>query len=144
MFKYFNQFMTADPNGLDVLIMDEAHRIRKASVDRYTRTALRTDRPQIDELIAAARVPVFLLDEHQVVRPGEMGTLRQIEQHARHLGLELNHIDLGEAAVEQLALALDPYPRGPGADAAEAALPADPDDTPQSHFAALARRGRPG
>ena len=96
MFKYFNQFMTADPNGLDVLIMDEAHRIRKTSVDRYTRTALRTDRPQIDELIAAARVPVFLLDEHQVVRPGEMGTLRQIEQHARHLGLELNHIDLGE------------------------------------------------
>lgn len=96
LFKYFNQFMTADPNGLDVLIMDEAHRIRKTSVDRYTRAALRTDRPQIDELIAAARVPVFLLDEHQVVRPGEMGTLRQIEQHAKHLGLEFNHIALGE------------------------------------------------
>jgi len=29
MFKYFNQFMSADPNGLDVLIMDEAHRIRE-------------------------------------------------------------------------------------------------------------------
>ncbi|MCB0923438.1 MAG: DUF2075 domain-containing protein [Mycobacterium sp.] len=96
LFKYFNQFMAADPNGLDVLVMDEAHRIRKTSVDRYTRAALRTDRPQIDELIAAARVPVFLLDEHQVVRPGEMGTLRQIEQHATHLGLEFNHIELGE------------------------------------------------
>jgi len=96
LFKYFNQFMTADPNGLDVLIMDEAHRIRKTSVDRYTRAELRTDRLQIDELIAAARVPVFLLDEHQVVRPGEMGTLAQIEHHARHLGVDFQHIALGE------------------------------------------------
>lgn len=96
MFKYFNQFMAADPNGLDVLISDEAHRIRKTSVDRYTRAELRTDRPQIDELIAAARVPVFLLDEHQVVRPGEMGTLVQIERHARSLGLDFQHISLGE------------------------------------------------
>ncbi len=96
LFKYFNQFMAADPNGLDVLIMDEAHRIRKTSVDRYTRAELRTDRLQIDELIAAARVPVFLLDEHQVVRPGEMGTLAQIEHHAKHLGLDFQHIALGE------------------------------------------------
>jgi len=96
MFKYFNQFITADPNGLDVLIMDEAHRIRETSVDRYTRAELRTDRPQIDELIAAARVPVFLLDEHQVVRPGEMGTLGQIERHSRHLGVDFQHIPLGE------------------------------------------------
>lgn len=96
LFKYFNQFMAADPNGFDVLIMDEAHRIRKTSVDRYTRAELRIDRPQIDELIAAARVPVFLLDEHQVVRPGEMGTLQQIEQYARHLGLGFHHIELGE------------------------------------------------
>jgi hypothetical protein len=28
MFKYFNQFMTAQENDLDVLILDEAHRIR--------------------------------------------------------------------------------------------------------------------
>jgi DUF2075 family protein len=96
MFKYFNQFMTAEANGLDVLIMDEAHRIRETSVDRYTRADLRTDRPQIDELIAAARVPVFLLDEHQVVRPGEMGTLDQVERHTRNLDLDFQHISLGE------------------------------------------------
>jgi uncharacterized protein len=48
LFKYFNQFMTADPNGLDVLIMDEAHRIRETSVDRYTRAEL-ARRPSDDE-----------------------------------------------------------------------------------------------
>lgn len=49
-------------------------------------------------------------------------------------------IDLGEAATEQLALALDPYPRKPGA-VLEA--PADPAPTPLTPgFAALARRVR--
>ncbi len=96
MFKYFNQFMAAEKNGLDVLILDEAHRIRDTSVDRYTRAELRTDRPQIDELIAAARVPVLLLDEHQIVRPGEMGSLEQIQRHAASLGLETQHVHLGE------------------------------------------------
>ncbi|MEY2433368.1 MAG: uncharacterized protein QOC92_3093 [Acidimicrobiaceae bacterium] len=95
MFKYFNQFMSADPNGLDVLIMDEAHRIRETSANRYTRAEFRTDRTQLDELIAAARVPVFLLDENQVVRPGEMGTLGQIERHSTHLGHDFQHIELG-------------------------------------------------
>jgi uncharacterized metal-binding protein YceD (DUF177 family) len=46
-------------------------------------------------------------------------------------------IDLGEAAVEQLALALDPYPRSPGAE-----LPAELAPDRVSPFAALARRAR--
>ena len=94
MFKYFNQFMDAESNGLDVLILDEAHRIRETSVDRYTRAAMRSERPQIDELMAAARVPVFLLDEHQVVRPGEQGTVQQIAAHAAKLGLAVDVVDL--------------------------------------------------
>jgi len=83
LFKYFNSFIDAERNGLEVLILDEAHRIRETSANRFTAAKLRTDRRQIDELIAAARVPVFLLDEHQVVRPGEMGTVDDIEAHAK-------------------------------------------------------------
>ncbi|HEU4948233.1 MAG TPA: DUF2075 domain-containing protein, partial [Kribbella sp.] len=94
MFKYFNQFMDAESNGIDVLILDEAHRIRETSVDRYTKAEYRTDRPQIDELIAAARVPVFLLDEHQVVKPGELGTVADIERHAATLGLQVYPVAL--------------------------------------------------
>lgn len=76
LFKYFNSFMGAERNGLDVLIADEAHRIRDKSVNRYTPKVVREHAgPQIDELLDAARVPVFLLDEHQVVRPGEVGSI---------------------------------------------------------------------
>jgi hypothetical protein len=96
LFKYFNQFMEAEQNGLEVLILDEAHRIRETSVDRYTKAALRTGRPQVDELIAAARVPVFLLDQHQVVRPGELGTVEDITAHARRLGHRVHEISLDE------------------------------------------------
>ena len=96
LFKYFNQFMEAEKNGLDVLICDEAHRIRETSVDRWTKSDLRTGRPQLDELIDAARVPVFLLDEHQVVRPGEMGSVQEITEYADKLGHDLLHISLDE------------------------------------------------
>ncbi|HEX3004255.1 MAG TPA: DUF2075 domain-containing protein [Angustibacter sp.] len=94
LFQYFNSFITAEPNDLDALILDEAHRIRETSVSRWTRAEHRTGRPQIDELLDAARVPVFLLDEFQVVRPGEQGTVEEIEQHAASKGISVEKIHL--------------------------------------------------
>ena len=94
MFKYFNQFIDAEQNGLDVLICDEAHRLRETSANRYTAAKLRTGKPQVSELIDAARVPVFLLDEHQVVRPGELGTVADIKAAASTLGLNARVIEL--------------------------------------------------
>ena len=96
LFKYFNQFSAAERNGMDVLICDEAHRIRETSANRYTPASARTGLPQVDELIDAARVPVFLLDEHQTVRPGEMGSLAEITEAARGKGLEVRHVSLDE------------------------------------------------
>lgn len=94
LFKYFNSFMTAERNSLDVLICDEAHRIRETSANRYTRASNRTGKAQIEELIDAARVPVFLLDEHQVVRPGEMGTVAEIKAAAAKKGLHCRVVPL--------------------------------------------------
>ncbi|MFF0197144.1 DNA/RNA helicase domain-containing protein [Streptomyces anulatus] len=94
LFKYFNSFMTAERNALDVIVCDEAHRMRMTSANRYTPAAHRSDRPQVDELIDAARVPVFLLDEHQIVRPGEMGNVDQISRAAAAKGLACTVIHL--------------------------------------------------
>jgi hypothetical protein len=96
LFKYFNSFMDARQNDIEVLICDEAHRIRETSANRYTRAAQRTGRLQVDELIEAARVPVFLLDEHQVVKPGEIGTVEAIKSHASSLGFRVHHVPLDE------------------------------------------------
>lgn len=86
-FKYFNSFMSAEPNSLECLILDEAHRIRQTSANRWTAATARTGRAQIDELLAAARVPVFLLDEFQVVRPGELGSVDLIRHAASAQGI---------------------------------------------------------
>jgi DUF2075 family protein len=95
MFLYFNSFMTADRNGIDVLICDEAHRIRETSVNRFTRSAHRQSaRSQLEELIAAARVPVFLLDEHQVVKPGELGSIEIITTFANRMNIEIDVVSL--------------------------------------------------
>ncbi|WP_240645701.1 DUF2075 domain-containing protein [Georgenia sp. SYP-B2076] len=95
LFKYFNSFMEAEPNDLDVVVLDEAHRIREKSVNRYTPKQIRERaRPQVEELLDVARVPVFLLDEHQVVRPGEMGTVADIKAHAAARGIPVTQVDL--------------------------------------------------
>lgn len=113
MFKFFNSFMTAEKNGIEVLIADEAHRIRETSENRYTKAELRTGKPQIKELIDAARVPVFLLDQHQVVRPGETGTVDVIREAASASQIQVSEVSLdaqfrsgGSRAYEQWVLRL--------------------------------------
>jgi hypothetical protein len=90
-FKYFNSFTEQRPDSIDVLIADEAHRIRKTSRDRFHP---RVEQDQIFELMDAANVSVFLLDHHQVVRPGEVGTPALIREAARGYGAELYEIEL--------------------------------------------------
>ena len=94
LFRYTNAFMDAERNGLDVLIVDEAHRIRLTSTNRFTRAEKRLGTPQADELVRAARVPVFLLDEHQGVRPAEIGTVTSIEQACARNGATVRRVDL--------------------------------------------------
>ncbi|MET4730034.1 DUF2075 family protein [Lysobacter enzymogenes] len=81
-FRYFNQFGAAKPNDVDVLLCDEAHRIRATSNHRFTKAAQRSDRPQIQEIVEAARVSVFFVDDQQVVRPNEIGSSQLIRDIA--------------------------------------------------------------
>ncbi|MFG2045909.1 DNA/RNA helicase domain-containing protein [Micromonospora sp. NPDC048935] len=92
VFNYFLDFMKSPPDSLDVLICDEAHRIRSRSTRRGGFTG---KVPQVHELIAVAKVPVFLLDDDQVVRPNEVGSVRMIREAAESLDLEVDYIHLG-------------------------------------------------
>ncbi|MFI7051420.1 DNA/RNA helicase domain-containing protein [Streptosporangium canum] len=96
LFQYFNSFVEDKGPRQIVLICDEAHRLRLTSKLHPSRKYLETGRPQIEELVDAAYVPVFLLDEHQVVRPDEIGSLAAIRNHAHEQGLAFNHVHLSE------------------------------------------------
>ncbi len=87
LFKFFNSFISAELNSFDVLICDEAHRIRESSVDRYTPRQFRTNLPQIDELLKVAKLNIFFIDENQIVRPNEIGNVVMIKDAIRRFGL---------------------------------------------------------
>lgn len=87
LFKYFNSFMLAEANSIDVLVCDEAHRIRETSNDRYTRKTDRSEVPQIDELIQTAKLTIFFIDEYQIVRPNEIGSVDLIKKAALKNGV---------------------------------------------------------
>jgi uncharacterized protein len=138
LFSYFMDFMAARPDSIDVLICDEAHRIRQ----RSRKGSREGDRPQVEELIEVARVPVFLLDDHQVVRPDEVGSVETIVGAADRLGLEVDRVHLdgqfrcgGSPRYERwvrhllgLPGAGDPYPWSGDADRFRLALAADPEE----------------
>lgn len=90
-FKYFMSYYDAKPDELDVLILDEAHRIREKTVvfRKYSGVI-----PQVEELIRAARVTLFLIDDDQVVRPGEIGSAEHIKTHAERLGCKVHEFEL--------------------------------------------------
>ena len=68
-----------------MLVSDESHRIRETSKDRW-RPQNWSGKPQIDELLNAAKVGVFFIDEVQVVQPGEVGSIALISEAAERHG----------------------------------------------------------
>lgn len=93
-FKYFNNYQAANRDDVDVLICDEAHRIRQSGNTRFMPKAQRSDRPQIEHIIEAGRVPVFFIDDLQVVRPNEVGSTELIKEAARGLGAAVREFEL--------------------------------------------------
>lgn len=90
-FKYFLSYAEADLNEIDVLICDEAHRIREKTVRRYGKPS---GLKQTEELIKAAKVVVFLIDEDQIVRPGEIGSSGLIKEIGAAYGCEISEYEL--------------------------------------------------
>ncbi len=93
-FKYFNSYGTAQHNDIDVLIADESHRIRSTSNSRFTPKAKRSGLPQINELVNASKVCVFFIDDKQVVRPNEIGSVQYLKESAKANNCKLLEYEL--------------------------------------------------
>ncbi|MDX2644318.1 DUF2075 domain-containing protein [Streptomyces sp. PA03-1a] len=95
-FTYFSSFVTPPDPPLDVLICDEAHRLRDRSTNRHRPREEQGTQPQVDELLDASRLTVFFLDESQSVRPNEVGTPQLIEAAAERRGVPMARFGLQE------------------------------------------------
>jgi hypothetical protein len=94
LFAWNMSMRTAPVQGLDLLLVDEAHRIRYTSDTRWTPKSERNQRSQIQELLDAAKVSVFFLDENQYVRPDEIGCTNVIREETHKMGIPLIEYDL--------------------------------------------------
>lgn len=92
--KYFNGYQEAQRGEVDVMICDEAHRIRITSNQRFTPAARRSKKPQIDELLHASKVGVFFVDDRQVVKPDEIGSSTYIKDAAIAAGVNIQEFEL--------------------------------------------------
>ncbi len=95
-FTYFSSFVTPPNPPLDLLICDEAHRLRDRSTSRFWKPEEQGTQPQVDELLDASRLTVFFLDEGQSVRPNEVGTADLIKGAAERRGAQLLEYGLRE------------------------------------------------
>ena len=82
-FSFFNNYVSTEYNCVDVLLCDEAHRLRPNSNNRFQK--IKSDKRQVDELVFSSKVAVFLIDDLQVVRPGEVGSCDLIRSAATGL-----------------------------------------------------------
>ncbi|MCP3754101.1 DUF2075 domain-containing protein [Streptomyces sp. TBY4] len=91
---YFMNFVEPPVPPLDLLICDEAHRLRAESTLQFWAAEKRGKQPQVDELIQAAQVTVFLLDDDQSLRKNEVGSSALICEAAERNGVTAQIYDL--------------------------------------------------
>ena len=89
--KFTDSYVEAESKVLDVLIVDEAHRIRE-----FTQKMFRpkSELPQFEELFNAAKTLVLFIDDDQTVRPKEIGSVQYLRDHATRLGATVTEFEL--------------------------------------------------
>ena len=85
---------SVDENSVDVLLVDEAHRIQKSANNQYTRADKRTDLPQIDTIIRSSKITVFFIDDKQAIRGVEIGSASLIREAAQRWDAKVEECEL--------------------------------------------------
>ena len=91
---YFLVPAKIEESSLDVVLIDEAHRLEKKNVHRYMPAAHKTNLPQVDQIIRAAKTSVFFIDDLQSVRFQEIGHSATIRTAAARAGASIEEVEL--------------------------------------------------
>jgi len=81
-------FFDTPPDVYDVLVVDEAHRLKGKGAFMY-----RGDN-QVRDIIRASKLNVFFVDDHQRIRKTDIGTVEEIKKEAALAGSEAVEIEL--------------------------------------------------
>ena len=88
IFKGSSGYFDSKSNDFDVLIVDEAHRLKRKGAFMYR------GMNQVDDVINAARTSIFFIDDDQAVRPEDIGTINEIQRIAKQYSAQLYEMEL--------------------------------------------------
>ncbi len=91
--RFTDYFWQHSENSVDVMIVDEAHRIRGKSVPKVV-AARRPTISQLEELVRASKVLVLFMDTNQIIEPDESGDPEQVATLATRLGARFSRHSL--------------------------------------------------
>lgn len=77
-----------DPVHYRALIVDEAHRLHNGLQNMYFGVS------QVEDIIEAAQLSVFFIDDNQALRPGDIGSVDAIKAAARKFGAQVSDVRL--------------------------------------------------
>jgi hypothetical protein len=85
--RFTDFFWDHEENSVDVLIVDEGHRVRERSIPRVS-AERRPTISQLEELVHAAKVTVLFMDTNQIIEPNECGDPEQVAALAQRLSIK--------------------------------------------------------
>jgi uncharacterized protein len=88
LFKGSSSFVQTTANEYDVMIVDEAHRLKNASAYMYT------GENQVEDVVKASLITILFIDELQQVRPDDIGTVEEIRRVAKKFGAQVQEMEL--------------------------------------------------
>ncbi len=89
LFKGSGAYLEISPNTMDVLIVDEAHRLNEKSGFYQNQ-----GENQIKEIIRASKLSIFFLDQDQRVTFKDIGDREEIRRRAAETGADLTELKL--------------------------------------------------
>ncbi len=89
LFKGSGGYFDQEENVFDTLLVDEAHRLNEKS-GMFNHLG----ENQIKEIILSSKVPVFFVDDDQIVTFKDIGRIQEIKSWAKQLGANVEHYQL--------------------------------------------------
>ncbi|MFZ6015162.1 MAG: DNA/RNA helicase domain-containing protein [Patescibacteria group bacterium] len=84
LFKGSAGFVNTEKNIYDVIIVDEAHRLKDGTAYQYQ------GENQIIDIINSTTTTIFFVDEYQMIRPEDIGSIAEIKRVANKLGAKVH------------------------------------------------------
>lgn len=88
LFKGSAGFVETGDNEFDVIIVDEAHRLKNSTAYQYY------GNNQVEDIVKSAKISIFFVDESQMIRPEDIGSIEEIERVASIHEAEVTTMEL--------------------------------------------------